>query len=567
HVKKALRALGPGVLINGYGPTENTTFTTCFKIDREEDITDSVPIGTALNNTTVHILDEDLKPVPIGQRGELWTGGDGVALGYWNREDLTAERFIDDPWSNIPGAKLYRTGDLVRWRPDGNIAFIGRADGQVKVRGFRVELGEVEIALNDIDGVKDKVVMARQDGPGEKQLVGYLVPMDPKVNLTTEARDRFIHDVRDQLRGKVPGYMVPTAFVVLSTLPLTANAKVDRKALPPPRISMPKAKEVAPRNGTESMLAKIWCEVLNIDHIGVHDNFFDLGGHSLMAIHLLDRVGQRTPRILSLRSIFQAPTIAQFAELLHAGTKEAHELKNLSLMQPLGDRRPFFCVHGDEANHYLPKYLGTDQPFYAYFHQGEDGSPMRYTTVESIATHFIQEMKAVRPKGPYLLGGYSFGGIVAYEMARQLIAAGEEVPLLAMFDTYAPRMYQDLMREEQKLHEPLKRMIMRRLVKMEQMRGRITSPKLRHFHIIDTYDKAIRNYRPKVYKGPVIMYKALKSPGSNDMGWGDLTPDLQIRMLPGDHHSLIKEPDVELLATRLAEDIDLTERRPAVQAV
>ncbi|MCC6937274.1 MAG: amino acid adenylation domain-containing protein [Flavobacteriales bacterium] len=555
HVKKALRALGPGVLINGYGPTENTTFTTCFKIDKEADITDSVPIGPALNNTTVYVLDENLKPVPIGQKGELYTGGDGVALGYWNRDDLTAERFIDDPWSTVPGAKLYRTGDIVRWHPDGNIAFIGRADGQVKVRGFRVELGEVENALNDMDRVKDKVVVARQDGPVEKQLVCYIVPKDAKDLESEETTDRFIHDVREHLRGKMPGYMVPTAFVALEALPLTANAKIDRKALPAPstRVAIVKEKHVEPRTDREKKLAVIWGAVLNIEGIGIHDNFFDIGGHSLIAIQLMQRVETQFGEALPLKVIFQAPTIAQFAELLHSGAAVAVN-EHLSLVQPLGDRLPFFCVNGDEANYFLPKYMGNDMPFYAFFHQGEDGLPMRYTSVETIAARFIQEMKNVRPRGPYLLGGYSFGGIVAYEMACQLMEAGDEVPMLALFDTYAPTLYLELTKEEQRVYDPLKRVIMRRLVKLEQRRGRITNPKLRHFHIIDTYDRAVMAYTPKPYKGRLTMFKASGSPGADEMGWSALAlGGLDVQHVPGDHYSMILEPQVAVLAQRLAE--------------
>jgi len=570
HARKALKLLGPGVLVNAYGPTENSVIVTCHAVDHAEQLDQSVPIGKPIANTQAYILDQAMRPVAIGVTGDLYAGGDGVALGYWQRPELTAAQFLDDPFSKKPGAKLYRTGDRAAWRPDGTIDFLGRADGQVKVRGFRIELAEVETAIGLLAEVKDNVVVVRNDIPGEKQLVAYVVPhaLDA-ANGDETAQEQFIGTLREHLRKTMPAYMAPTAFVIMDTLPLNASGKVAKHALPVPeqRAQPLAATHVAPRNPTEERLTILWGELLNTPDPGIHDNFFDLGGQSMIGIRLLARVEDAFSTRLPLNSLFQAPTIAQFAELLHADTQEDDDLKNLTLMQPMGDRPPFFCIHGDEANHYLPKYLGNNQPFYAYFHQGEDGSPIKYTSVESIAAHFIKEMKLVRPEGPYLLGGYSFGGIVAYEMAQQLTAAGQDVPLVAMFDTYAPSIYKDLARAERRLHDPLKHMVMRQLVKIEQARGQISSPKLRHFHIIDTYDKAIRNYRIKKYDGTVTMYKAEKSQGPDDMGWAGLASRLDIRMIPGDHYSLIKEPDVEMLAQHLTSDIDLALEKSAAEAL
>lgn len=557
HVKRALHVLGPDILINGYGPTENTTFTCCHAIHDEHDLKVRVPIGRPIANTTVYILDARMHPVGIGAKGELYTGGDGVALGYWRKPELTAEQFVDDPFSKVEGAKLYRTGDFVRWLPDGAIDFLGRGDGQVKVRGYRVEVGEIENALNDHPQVKDRVVVVRNDGPGEKQLVFYVVPKQEHVAEDPEARGALIADIREHLRGNLPDHMIPTAFVVLPAFPLNRNGKVDRQALPAPSMShhpIP-ARHVAPRNAEEHALATIWSTVLGADNISVLDNFFELGGHSMTGLRLLAQVEEQFGRALPLNALFQAPTIDQFAKLITT-EKPAVEWTNLVAIQSEGDRIPFFCVHGDEANYFIPRHLGKGQPFYAYFHQGEDGLPIRYTKVEDIASHFIKELLSVRPEGPYLLGGYSFGGIVAYEMACQLRSKGQDVPLLALFDTYSPHAYIEVMRAEQKLHDPLKQMIMRRMVRREQGQGRINSLKLRHFHIIDTYDKAIRAYAPPPYAGPLTMYKAVSSSGPEDMGWSKhVTGDLDIHVLPGDHSSMIKEPFVEELATRLALDI------------
>jgi amino acid adenylation domain-containing protein len=558
HVRKALKALGPNVLINGYGPTENTTFTCCYPIRSEKDIADGVPIGVPLHNTTVYVLDEQRNPVPVGRKGELYTGGDGVALGYWNRPDLTAERFIDDPFSGKSGAKLYRTGDIVRWQPDGTIAFIGRADGQVKVRGFRIELGEVENALNGLTGVKDRVVTVRQDGPGEKQLACYVVPIDPKDAKDGSARDRLLGRVREHLRATLPGYMVPTAFMVLEELPLSPNGKVDRKSLPPPtqQPSTLKAEHVAPRNAMEKTLVAIWKEALGVADLGVHDNFFDLGGHSLIGIQVLSQVEQQLGQKLALNALFQAPTVARFAEALKelapGGTTQF-----LAPVQKTGSKTPLFCVHGDEANYFLSRDLGTDQPFYAFFHQGEDGYPLRYTTVEEIAARFIEELRTVRPHGPYLLCGFSFGGLVAYEMAQQLTAQGEQVPFLALFDTYAPALYDEVMRAETKWHEPLKNAVMRRLVRYHRRRGKPLPPKLRHFHIIDTYNTATKHYAIRPYHGPMMLIKAEASPGPEAMGWDSLVKGkLTLALSPGDHYNMIKDPHVKTLSAHVERGIE-----------
>lgn len=567
HVKKALQALGPGVLINGYGPTENTTFTCCHAIDDAARIKGSVPIGRPIHNTRVHVLDEALRPVPIGRTGELYAGGDGVALGYWDRPDLTAERFLPDPFSNTPGALLYRTGDLVRWTEDGLIEFIGRADGQVKVRGFRIELGEIENALNGHPLVKDRVVIARSDMGAEKQLVCYVVPSATHHLGDPAEQERLIAAVREHLRAELPEYMVPTAFVVMAGLPLNPNGKVDKKALPAPefRAQTTQTQFIAPRTHLERMLAGIWSHLLGVEKIGVHDNFFDLGGHSLIGIQLLAQVDDQLKKSHSLKALFQAPTIAEFAKLLEDEGASV-EWENLSPIQPEGTKVPFFCVHGDEANYFIPRYLGNDQPFYAFFHQGEDGKPIRHTQVELIAEHFIREMRTVRPEGPYLLSGYSFGGIVAFEMAQQLMAAGHEVALLALLDTYEPTAFIRTMREEAKWYDGLKKKALRWMVRRYMRRGQPLPPKLRHFYIIDTYDFAIRDYRPRPYAGTVTLFRAQDSTGPEEMGWGALGR-VRVHIIPGDHYSMVKEPQVRILANELGLVIDKAIATQAVEAV
>ncbi|MFH0341841.1 MAG: amino acid adenylation domain-containing protein, partial [Chromatiales bacterium] len=301
HVEKFLSATPACRLINGYGPTENTTFTCCYSISQDAKITWSVPIGRPIANTQIYILDPHLNPVPIGVPGELCIGGAGLARGYLNRPELTAEKFIANPFSDEPGARLYKTGDLARYLLDGNIEFLGRLDTQVKVRGFRIELGEIETVLNQHPGVKACAVLAREDAPGDKRLVAYVVGHKAPAQ----------GELRDFLREKLPEYMLPSVFIVLDKLPVTPNGKLDRKALPAPDDSRPEleAAYVAPRTPTEETLAAIWAEVLKLEKIGIHDNFFDLGGHSLLATQVISRLRAAFAIDLPLRALFEGPTI------------------------------------------------------------------------------------------------------------------------------------------------------------------------------------------------------------------------------------------------------------------
>jgi amino acid adenylation domain-containing protein len=289
---------------NLYGPTETTIWSAVMLL--RESGTDAVPIGRPLANTQLYVLDGDLSPVPIGVAGELYIGGVGLARGYLNRPGLTAERFVPNPFA--VGERLYRTGDLGRWRADGTLEFLGRIDHQVKVRGFRIELGEIEAALLQHPGVRQAVTVARDDGPGEKRLVAYVVPHD---GLGPSAGD-----LRAHLKASLPDYMVPSAFVMMPALPLTPNGKVDRRALPAPDGQAEQRLYVAPRTPSEEMLAAILADVLRLPRVGVHDNFFDLGGHSLLAMRVTARVRQTFGVELPLRTIFQTPTIAELANHL-----------------------------------------------------------------------------------------------------------------------------------------------------------------------------------------------------------------------------------------------------------
>src|SRR5262249_733028 len=295
----------PFELINHYGPTENSVVSTCAEVVTASSDASAPPIGRPIANTEVYLLDRNLQPVPLGVTGELLIGGDGLARCYLNDPDLTAEKFIPNPFSEAPGARLYKTGDLARYLADGNLEFLGRIDYQVKIRGFRIELGEIEVALSQHPAVREVAVMAHEDSPGDKRLVAYVVPQDGQADALT--------DLRGFLKQSLPEYMVPSAFVTLERLPLTPNGKVDRKALPAPeRTVFDEAAYVAPRTATEEILAGIWAEVLGLERVGINDNFFKQGGHSLLAVSVIER-DRRAGLHVDVRTLFVTPTLAGLA--------------------------------------------------------------------------------------------------------------------------------------------------------------------------------------------------------------------------------------------------------------
>jgi amino acid adenylation domain-containing protein len=328
---------------NLYGPTETTIWATAAEL---HDSIRTPPIGRPIGNTQTYILDSSLRPVPIGVPGELYIGGVGLARGYLNRPELTAEKFIPNPFSREPGARLYKTGDLARYLPDGNIEFLGRIDNQVKLRGFRIELGEIEVALAKHPSVRESVVVAQEDSPGDRRLVGYVVSQQ-RALLTTQ-------ELRNFLKAKLPDYMVPSAFVMLETMPLTPNGKVDRRALPIPDGSRPELEEpfVAPRTPVEKVLARIWAEVLRLDRISIHDSFFDLGGHSLKAMQLASKISAAMNIDVSVKLLFAHPTVSSFAEAI--GNLDAFSQRSRGApLEPVDgavpDARPPFSVPPDSV--------------------------------------------------------------------------------------------------------------------------------------------------------------------------------------------------------------------------
>lgn len=422
-------------LLNAYGPTEATVVSTIYDLSSAE-INEvlPVPIGRAIRNVQTYVLDRQMQPVPIGVRGELHIGGTGLARGYYNRPELTQEKFIPHPFSTDSRARLYKTGDLVRYLEDGNIEFLGRIDHQVKIRGFRIELGEIEAVLAQHSAVLHSMVIAWEDRCGDKRLVAYVIPQ--KLVPTASELRRF-------LKEKLPDYMVPANFVFLDALPLTPNGKVDRQALPEPNQARNEQEEtfVAPQDELELQLTEIWEKVLGTKP-SVKDNFFDLGGHSLTAVRLFAQIEQTFGKNLPLATLFQAPTIEQLATILRQKKWSAPCSSIVTIQAGSSSHSPLFCIHGGGFNilAYLDvaHYLEPERPVYGIQAKGLEGKEAPHRRVEDMATDYIKQMRAVQPQGPYFLAGLSSGGIIALEMAQQLHLQGQEVSLLAIFDSYGP---------------------------------------------------------------------------------------------------------------------------------
>ena len=436
---------------NMYGPTETTIWSLAKRILPGE----AVSIGRPIANTRVYILDARMEPVPIGVPGELYIGGAGVARGYLNRPDLTAEKFIPDPFRDDTigdgiGARLYRTGDLCRWLPDGNIEFMGRIDTQVKIRGFRIECGEVENALLAYPGIREVVVDARGEGT-DKRLVAWLGVENAVLEDGGPSGQSIRDALRTHLRGQLPGWMVPARFVFVEELPLTPSGKIDRRALPAPDAEFDTGTEYAPpRDPVEGMLCSVFTEALGVGRAGIHDNFFDLGGHSLLAIRMLSLLRERLGVELPLRVLFEHPTPAGLA-----GEARAREEWQPTILFPLktglsksgNPKPPLFCIHpvGGGALCYreLADCLDEDQPVYGIQAVGFEGKLDPLTDIESMAARYVEEIAAVWPEGPCRLYGWSFGGVVAFEMARLLQATGREVDLLVLADTGHPYRFEN----------------------------------------------------------------------------------------------------------------------------
>jgi amino acid adenylation domain-containing protein len=567
-------------LWNMYGPTETTIWSTCSRVTDANDI----HIGRPIDNTEIYVLDNHLQPLPVGVPGELFIGGDGLARGYLNRAEMTAEKFIAHPFK--PGQRLYRTGDLARHRVDGAIDCLGRLDFQVKIRGFRIEPGEIEACLSTHPSVSQNAVIAREDTPGEKRLVAYVVPQTTAPIAPAE--------LRQHLAEKLPDYMLPTAFVTMQMLPLTPNGKIDRKALPIPDASAVAGPGsiVLPRNPTEAQLAAIFAEVLGLEAVGATDSFFDLGGHSLLAVKLIAQIEQRLGKRLTLADLFKAPTVAEMATYCEIPRVENADLKSLVPIVPINDRPILFLVHGAGGNillyRELARRLAPDMAIYGFQSQGLDRKAGPLTSIEEMAVRYVEELRRFQPQGPYYLGGYCMGGTIAYEMARILRNEGEEIGIVAMLDSYnlnwipsTDKRKQGIAAWKQKLGfhiDNLRQMelgyvpayLLQKLRRTdESARGRLKAgvEKLKNAlaghgsgdatldYIQEINDRAAWAFVPQPADVHLTVFKPEKNydfmPDRN-MGWGDLVAhDLEVIELPVNPHAMLLEPAVRDLAYEL----------------
>ncbi|HEV8583522.1 MAG TPA: amino acid adenylation domain-containing protein [Methylomirabilota bacterium] len=588
HVARG-QALLPGArFVNGYGPTEATTFSVCHVVPRPlEPDTVSIPIGRPIAGTETYLLDRHHEPVPVGVPGELHIGGAGLARGYLNRPDLTAERFVAHPFDATPGARLYRTGDLARWRPDGTIEYVGRLDTQVKVRGVRVEPGEVEAVLATHPAVREVAVIAAVgDRPNDVRLIAYVVPAAGEV--PTPAA------LRDFVKRRLPAAFVPAAFVTLETLPLGPTGKLDRRALPAPEPARDGRALVRARGPLQWQLAEVWRELLGVTEVGATDDFFDLGGHSLLAVRMLQRVHDLYGTSLPLAVLYTSPTIEALSEALLA-SEPAEFQAPLVRLRAGGARPPLFFFHGDlnGAGFYtltLARHLGADRAFWVIHPLGLHGRPVP-TTIEAMARAHVEQVVAAHPEGPLVLGGYCNGGLVAYETARLLTAAGRQVERLVLIATDADTRFHVLRRPiaaaaralglgpEGALEQfgrvrlfadrlrgldargraafvtrataRLSRQLARRLRRTLPLPAPAAPPAPPLF---ERYYDACLGYLPGPWPGHVVVFwPEAEEParaGDPTFGWGSLVARVETVRVPGDHDEIVTR-HIERVATAL----------------
>lgn len=426
-------------LYNMYGPTETTIWSTVAEIKKEAQ---QITIGKPIQNTQVYILNKKGEMLPDGDVGEICIGGDGVSPGYYNREELTAEKFMPDNFHLFKGSAIYRTGDLGRYLPNGDIICLGRNDQQAKVRGYRIELGDIEYHLSKLDSVKDAVCVVKTDNKGENYLAAFIIHNNPDDSVSKKQ----ILQWRSQLKQVLPHYMIPEEFVKLTEFPLTPNKKIDRKRLQSMKTGVVQANTLI-KNETDTLIKqikKIWAEELNIPNISKDDDFFELGGHSMKAIQVMARIEKETGCKLPIAVLFENTTIQKLAKLIKNPVYNTSKV--LVPIKKEGSRPPIYLIHAGGLNILIYKSLGQffeeEQPLYGLQGLGLDGDLTDLKNMESIAARYLKEILEYNPDGPYIIFGYSFGGIIAYEIARQLKDMGKEIHILGVLDTYAKPGYE-----------------------------------------------------------------------------------------------------------------------------
>ncbi|MEO8308112.1 MAG: amino acid adenylation domain-containing protein [Pseudomonadota bacterium] len=594
------------VLVNRFGSTETGNICWSF-VDKNQQISaDVVPVGFAVSGVEVVIAGDDGLPVAPGEVGQVCVRSRFLSPGYWNNPELTRTAFVA---GRGPGdAQMYLTGDLGRLRPDGALEHLGRKDSQVKIRGFRIELQEIESVLSTHSDVQEVVVVALPRTADEPDLVAFVVPAPG----TTTSPESLIRWLSEQL----PHYMVPSSVIVVDKLPETATGKIDRRALAQfrdqHRVSTSDAS--LPSDYIEIALVRMWTQVLGVAAVSVNDNFFALGGDSLLAAGMALRIQRAFGHKVSSASVLQAPTIRQLADLLRGGHIEPIASASLLTIQPLGTRTPFFWIHGDHSNAYLADYLGSDQPIYGVEHQMLDGRPAVYTDVVGMARHYLRQVRVIQAEGPYLIGGYSFGGTVAFEMARQLTAEGQSVALLAMLDSLFPTV-SEAWREPENLEttqtlslsqtalshfanlarlplrerfEYVKKRVSSRIAESDAFNyfPRVVFPNavrnlvcetclalglrlpmfVRTFYLLSVYRKALNEYQLVPWAGRGLYFKSTHRDGVHLRQWRRLVEHgLESHEVPGDHGSVINRENSAAWAVPLKIALEKAQRSLAQQ--
>jgi len=582
HIDK-IRKIYPAIeIINGYGPTENTTFSLTYKIS-ETEISNTIPIGKPLNNRFAYVLDEKQQICSVGIVGELYVGGAGLGRGYLNRPDLTRERFLPDPFSNLSSGKMYKTGDLVRRLADGNVEYIGRSDDQVKIRGFRIEMPEIEAVLHQCPMVKHCVVTVNEDS-GEKRLIAYIVP-----------EGRFNREaINGYLRKKLPDYMIPKVLIELDKIPLTNNGKADKKALPKPDVQQnyETYEYVAPKTEFQKVLAEVWMSILGCRRISLNDDFFELGGHSLLALKAMLAIEKKTGKRLPLAMLLENSTIEKFSAVVERKNEEI-KWDSFVPIKPSGTKPPIYFIHGAGLNvltfRSISKHLHPEQPVYGLQAKGLNGKDEPLSRMEDIAAHYIGEILKHNPNGPYALAGYSFGGLIAYEMAKQLKELKKDVILLALFDTAAEQSdyYDpwskkipsrintffakvwctvDLMSKDpwfiiKYRIKSLRKKALALFEGMDFLEGEKDNFYIYSKKIIGNLFIAARDYKLTPYDGKIDLFRARRKtyylPDFKYLGWRNLAlGGITVHDVPGDHSEMFNHPNVEELAKILQESLD-----------
>ncbi len=567
-------------VVNAYGPAEASDDVS-LHIMHELPTGSTVPVGKPVANMHIYVVDSSGNLCPKGIVGEIWVSGIGVGRGYVNDLEKTTKSFIANPF--IPSlGKVYKTGDLGRWLSDGTLEFVGRSDDQVKIRGYRIELGEIEGVLSSFETVESCCVLAKEDGSGNNRLVGYLVS-EGEFNK---------QEVQEYLKDRLPEYMVPQLWVELEDMPLTNNGKIDKKGLPDPNsISQSSNEHSKPRNSVEEQLVLIWQDLLDVGKVGIYDDFFDLGGHSILAIQLIAQMNDVVSKELSIADLFEYPTIAEISDY---SSFDEETIKNdiLIALQKEGERQPIFLAPpaGGEASAFLPltKSLGKNQPLYGFQCSGLDGESLVMTSVEEMASLFIDEMQKIDPHGPYRIGGYSFGGDIACEMVRQLYNKGYKVEELLIFESMAPiEGVIDL--SENKVDNALFSEVVLQLVsdisnlfnttltidsselnnkskdeQLEVLYNQIKKhPKLAPLEkqikgrVLVYITNSIIKY---VYKDvektdvSIVVFKTEEEGLEGDLGWGALTNrEVKVFNVSGNHGTMLDEPNTALIAMHINE--------------